>query len=614
MTERRSRRTGPAARCGWVALVLTLAAGACTGSGPDAGPASSAAPVVSTSPERLGVASWNGLEVRVGGARAAAELQGAEGAGSLQPESGQVFIVVDVSFTVVDGDPGEVAVSSADGTLVPEGGSGRPAVGSGGEDGYCVECTVDVSTSDESFEFSFVFALDRDQATAPLSFQFRDLTPLPFAVGPLPDPVASTPSPAGTPLELKPVASSPYGGEGLGRDFANSDLAFWEDLAVAGSYDGFRLIDISDPLDPTVLSTVACRTRQGDVSVWDDLVFLSNDMPTTDEGCDGIDTAAANDQAFEGIRVFDISDRSAPRLVASVPTDCGSHTHTLLPDERRDRVLLYVSSYAGTEESLGPSCRNPFARISVVEVPLERPDEARVVAEPALPDTPVHQWPEPPPGIPTFIDSAGCHDIQVFAELRLAAAACMSEGQLWDLTDPLRPTVLAHVDVPEVEFWHSAAFTWDGEIVVFGDEAFFAGPGCHDPDRGALWFFSVSDPSRPLGHFPVPREQGDAFPCSYHEFDVVPVPDRYLLVAGAYAAGVSVVDFTDPSLPGEVAFADLAGMAPSNTWTAYWYDGSVYASDLGERGIDVFELPEELVAWASRLGRLNPQTQESVLP
>jgi hypothetical protein len=75
-----------------------------------------------------------------------------------------------------------------------------------------------------------------------------------------------------------------------------------------------------------------------------------------------------------------------------------------------------------------------------------------------------------------------------------------------------------------------------------------------------------------------------------------------------------VVDFTDPSAPREVAFADLAGPSPSDTWAAYWYDGFVYASDLGGRGLDVFELPTDLVEGAEPLGLLNPQTQEAVVP
>ena len=48
---------------------------------------------------------------------------------------------------------------------------------------------------------------------------------------------------------------------------------------------------------------------------------------------------------FEGIRIIDISNPSAPSFVAGVATDCGSYTHTLVPDLANNRVLLYVSSF-----------------------------------------------------------------------------------------------------------------------------------------------------------------------------------------------------------------------------------------------------------------------------
>jgi hypothetical protein len=427
--------------------------------------------------------------------------------------------------------------------------------------------------------------------------------------------MSATPSPETVPTiqGVERIGGSPYAGEQLGRDFASSDLAFWGDLAIAGSYDGFRVIDVSDPRRPLVLSTVVCRTRQGDVSVWGPLVFLSTDTPQTSRDCAGIDTTAEDPDAFEGIRIFDVADPAEPRFLAAVPTDCGSHTHTLIPDEDQDRVLLYVSSYAGNEEAIGPNCRNPHARISVVEVPLDAPARARVISEPALQDTPVHRWPELPPDVTLgLVETTGCHDVQVFVDVAVAAASCLSEGQLWDITDPVHPRVTHHIDHPDIEFWHSAAFTWDGEVVVFGDETFLGPRGCQDPSLGNLWFYSVRDPSEPLGRLAVPRMQGNAWPCTYHNFNVVPTEDRYLLVAGAYTAGVSVVDFTDPAHPEEVAFFDAGSPNPSNTWSAYWYDGFVYATDFEDRGLDVLALPG-LPGGLPAFDRMNPQTQEGVL-
>src|SRR5438093_8039482 len=71
----------------------------------------------------------------------------------------------------------------------------------------------------------------------------------------------------------------------------NSDLAFWGTIAYEGNYDGFRVIDVSKPKHPVVLADVHCRGPQNDVSVWQNLVFLSVDRPQTTPGCDSEDAS-----------------------------------------------------------------------------------------------------------------------------------------------------------------------------------------------------------------------------------------------------------------------------------------------------------------------------------
>jgi hypothetical protein len=52
-----------------------------------------------------------------------------------------------------------------------------------------------------------------------------------------------------------------------GRNF-QSDLAFEGHLAIAGNYNGLRVIDIADPAHPKVLRDVWCPGPQNDVSIW----------------------------------------------------------------------------------------------------------------------------------------------------------------------------------------------------------------------------------------------------------------------------------------------------------------------------------------------------------
>src|SRR5262245_9178994 len=125
-----------------------------------------------------------------------------------------------------------------------------------------------------------------------------------------------------------------------------TDAAFQGHYAYQGTWNGgFRIVDIKKPWRPKPVSEVDCGTFQGDIGVYKDLVFRSIDVPiaaqTVEETCNS-DFA---DSGFEGVQIFDVDNpkrASADDLVAAVPTDCGSHTHTVVPDPRNKRVLLYV--------------------------------------------------------------------------------------------------------------------------------------------------------------------------------------------------------------------------------------------------------------------------------
>jgi hypothetical protein len=348
--------------------------------------------------------------------------------------------------------------------------------------------------------------------------------------------------------------------------------------------------------------------------VWDDLLFVSVETPRTSPACD----STTQSPGFEGIRIFDVSNPAAPRLVKGVATDCGSHTHTLVPDAENGRVLLYVASYTASEiaeSEYGNACLRVdemgqrHNKISVVEVPLGNPRAASVVSEPRFPQN-VYRgaW-------------NGCHDISVYMAINRAASACMGEGQIWDISDKEHPRTIARIHNANVEFFHSATFSWDGKTVVYGDEAGGGTqPRCRQQDPstlGALWFYDLAGldvmdgvtAEAPLSHWKVPRVQGDAPNCTMHNFNTLPTTRRNVLVSSAYAAGTTVVDFTDPARPVEVGHHDPHG---ANTWSAYWYNGHIYTND-GGRGVDVMLLSDNARAGVKKLPHSNPQTQDAVL-
>jgi hypothetical protein len=408
-----------------------------------------------------------------------------------------------------------------------------------------------------------------------------------------------------------------------------SDLAFWGRYAFAGNYQGFRIIDISSPANPKVITDFFCNGAQSDLSVWENLLFQSVDAPQSHGGCDSSTRdaednpiTAATPGMFEGVRIFDISDPRAPQHIASIQTDCGSHTHTLLPEPENGRVLVYVSSYPLGAASQGPNCQEPHGYISIIEVPLDDPTNPVVHKyfldeETAVAHFDLTLFGAPPPG-PHF-SFVACHDISVFKELNLAAGACMSEAQLWDISDPLNPELLWRFDDPavdpgKVDLWHSAAFSWDGSIVAFGDESGGGGqPRCIDPtdDQGRIWFLDVAS-GELLANYKIPRSEEGT--CTMHNFNFIPLRGRNVLVSAAYTGGTSVVDVdkliaTQDEAASEVGFYKPHG---GSAWSSYWYNGFIYANDI-LRGVDTFLLSDQARAGARKLPFMNPQTQMSLI-
>ncbi len=401
----------------------------------------------------------------------------------------------------------------------------------------------------------------------------------------------------------------------------NSDISFWGNYAFVGNYNGFRVFDISGKGNPKEIANVACRGPQNDTSIWGNILILSVDavMAGPECGAAQLPSVPRPTDGWEGIRIFDVSNPADPKFVKSVYTDCGSHTNNIIPDPANNRLLVYVLSYALRG---GPTCGEPDlpgspgnGQISIVEVPLDRPQDAFVVNVVPIP---VNQ---------TFDDlvslglgaTDGCHDVQFFLELGLAAAACLSEGQTWDISDPANPMIIEHFDNDDIEIWHSATFTWDAETIVFGDESIFG--SCQSPSdmHGRLWFYATSDTidgdglADPLGSFLIPRLQPGEY-CSAHLFNVLPRRDGMNFLASSwYGGGTSVIDFNDPANAFEIAYYDAQVPVPSSTWSTYWFNGFIYANDI-PRGFDVLKLSDFAGANTVKFDYFNPQVQETRIP
>jgi hypothetical protein len=445
--------------------------------------------------------------------------------------------------------------------------------------------------------------------------------------------------------------------------FANSDLAFQGNHLFQGNFYGVNIYDISNPANTTLLTSMVCPGGQGDVSVYKNLLFMSVEMPNgrLDCGVEGFPPEpppaaghekehhppAAQKDRFRGVRIFDISDIKNPKQVAAVQTCRGSHTHTLVVDPKdKENVYIYVSgtSFVRQAEGLaGCSGEKPdkdpntaLFRIEVIKVPVAAPQDAKVVSSPrvfidartgalnGLNNGGTHGKGGEKPS-----DTNQCHDITVYSAIGLAAGACSGNGIVLDIKDPVHPKRVDAVNDPNYSYWHSASFSNDGSKVVFTDEwGGGLGARCrpNDPNKwGADAIFNLKDEKLSFAnYYKLPAAQGDTKNCVAHNGSLIPVPGRDIEVQAWYQGGVSVVDFTDAAKPIEIAYFDRGAIDPKmlvlgGEWSAYWYNGSIYGSEIA-RGLDVFELtPTKFLtqneidaAKAVRVTELNVQNQQKI--
>lgn len=437
--------------------------------------------------------------------------------------------------------------------------------------------------------------------------------------------------------------------------FSHSDLAFQGRHAFVGNFYGINIYDIFNPADPKLVTSLVCPGGQGDVSVYRNLMFMSVEMPNgrLDCGVQGFPLPedprtgpAADKERFRGVRIFDISDIRNPKQVAAIQTCRGSHTHTIVPDPKdKDNLYIYVSgsSYVRPADELaGCSAKAPdedpntaYFRIEVIKVPLAKPENAEIVSMPRV-------FMDDKTGRLDALSDGGsvsagradrptesdhCHDITVYPEFGLALGACEGNGILLDISEPANPKRIDAVNDRNYAYWHSASFSNDGKTVVFTDEwGGGSGAKCRETDPnvwGANALFTLKDGKLSFdNYYKLPAAQGEFENCVAHNGSLIPVPGRDLKVQAWYQGGISVMDFTDPKNPVEIAYFDRGpidgeSLMGGGYWSTYWYNGYIYGTEM-VRGLDVLELTptaylsqnEINAAKEVTFSELNVQTQE----
>ncbi|HYW08434.1 MAG TPA: hypothetical protein VE913_15855 [Longimicrobium sp.] len=432
-----------------------------------------------------------------------------------------------------------------------------------------------------------------------------------------------------------------------GLTYINSDLAFRGNTVYQGNFSGFSVWDVRNPARPVELSSVVCATDQGDPSIHGNLLFLSAESPRSRNDC-GTQGVQAGRDRMRGVRIFDVSNPRAPKLIKNVQTCRGSHTHTIVPHPTdRDVIYIYVGGSSNVRDSAevpelacssGTVAENPNTseyRVDIIRVPLRNPEQAAVVGFTrlfeALPRSPGRG------GVAVSDTStgrgatgpSGCHDLTSYPAYHLVAGSCGSFGILLDAKNPEKPVVLDAKSDLNFSLWHTAIFSNDAKRVVFTDEwGGGTAPRCRatDPFRlGGNTVLSIAGGRMTQhGYFKMPAAQTNTENCVSHNGGLVPVPGRDIMVQGWYQGGVNVFDFTDPARPTEIAHFDRGPvnaetLVMGGSWGAYFWNGYIYSSELS-RGLDVLELvPSEHLsrneleaAKLARMDEYNPQAQPRI--
>lgn len=341
-----------------------------------------------------------------------------------------------------------------------------------------------------------------------------------------------------------------YFGGGTDIDFSGNFVYAMQQ----GKNGGVHVFKHSASGTPKKLAFIPCPGEQNDVAVVKPGLLAL-----------GFHSTQCAGESGGGVLLIDVKDPKRPKhLGAVLDIPGGTHTLTTYPGTN------YVYASAGGLPTNGDRTGTQW----IIDV--KDPNKPEVAA--------------------TFrANPASCHDFtfHITKDKKLGICPGFGSTTIFDVSDPVAPSPIG-VATPPVFFGHSAAVTDDGNLMVIGDEN-FAAHDCAGGPTGAMWAYDISNPSAPIlqGYFGTEHgpavwttADGRAKWCTSHNFNFI--PGTYTMVQSWYAAGFNVIDWSDPASPEEIAYYKEAE-GKSNYWSAYWYDGRIYANDRVD-GLDVFEV------------------------
>lgn len=275
-------------------------------------------------------------------------------------------------------------------------------------------------------------------------------------------------------------------------------------------------------------------------------------------------------QGTAGFVLIDVRDPANPRQVGDINLPSGMQSHTIKPVPGTN--LIYVN----------PGGLPSNGRMLTHIVDISKVQKPEIVAT------------YTPTG-----SSTGCHDFSFHFSKKAKLGFCAGMGGfgIWDVSDPLKPTVISTIRNPQIQFNHFAVPSPDGKLLAIDDEAFafHTCKGTPSP-TGRAWIYDISDPKSPkMVSSITPPRGGDAtgigtYPgwtpswCLSHGLDWQPSTNN--LAITWFTGGVSVHNLDDPAAPKEIAYFQASD---STTYSALWHGKRLYTNDMA-RGLDAFNV------------------------
>lgn len=276
----------------------------------------------------------------------------------------------------------------------------------------------------------------------------------------------------------------------------------------------------------------------------------------------------------EGIMIIDVRNPAKPKPIAHLNTNAA---HTMKPYPGGKYLYMGGGNLAGSADRNG---------LTIVNVSNPRKPKVEKVV-------PANQ----------VMD---CHDISFSISKKKKLAFCAGavgtgETQIWDVSDPVNPTVLSRIVNPVIQYSHYAVANKKQTLLAIDDEA-FAAQDCNTgaSPTGRVWVYDISDPTTPLpqGSYAPPGGRGGnpamanignyagwvGSWCLSHGLDWHPKKD--FLAVTWFTAGVSVLDASEPTALSEYAYYDT----PKNAvYSTLWHGGYLATND-HMKGFELFKV------------------------